>query len=313
MHIMDLETRLDQLASENRLLQEAKARAEENVQDAAYQREVVSTATAEALQARDLQVRDKDAEIAQITTMLQSLRQEIARLSEANHTLTEANKNLSDDTNERYATLQAESAYAHQQWQQSARALDDLRLQHQRMTAGVEAFVRDEISKALEDKDAEIRLLKEELEDAMEQIKLQQRQILASKQGDSFLTVRDEDYFDSACQKLCQHVQQWVLRFSKFSDTRACRLSTDIGDEKIEARLDNAILDGSDVDLLLSDRVKRRDVFMSVVMTMVWEYVFTRYLFGMDREQRQKLKALEKTLGEVGQLTYPVHLLIYLS
>jgi len=35
-------------------------------------------------------------------------------------------------------------------------------------------------------------------------------------------------------------------------------------------------------------------------MTMIWEYVFTRYLFGMDREQRQKLKALEKTLSEVG-------------
>jgi len=39
---------------------------------------------------------------------------------------------------------------------------------------------------------------------------------------------------------------------------------------------------------------------MSVVMTMVWEFIFTRYLFGMDREQRQKLKALEKILAEVG-------------
>ena len=33
---------------------------------------------------------------------------------------------------------------------------------------------------------------------------------------------------------------------------------------------------------------------------MMWEYIFTRYLFGMDREQRQKLKALEKQLSEVG-------------
>jgi len=41
-------------------------------------------------------------------------------------------------------------------------------------------------------------------------------------------------------------------------------------------------------------------VFMSVVMTMIWEFVFTRYLFGMDREQRQKLKSIEKTLMEVG-------------
>jgi hypothetical protein len=95
-------------------------------------------------------------------------------------------------------------------------------------------------------------------------------------------------------------VQQWVLRFSKFSDQKHCKLSSDLNNEKVETRLDNAILDGSDVDMLLADRVKRRDVFMSVVMTMIWEYVFTRYLFGMDREQRQKLKSLEKTLNEVG-------------
>jgi len=54
------------------------------------------------------------------------------------------------------------------------------------------------------------------------------------------------------------------------------------------------------VDIYLADRVKRRDVFMSVVMTMIWEYIFTRYLFGMDREQRQKLKQLEKNLSDVG-------------
>jgi hypothetical protein len=35
-------------------------------------------------------------------------------------------------------------------------------------------------------------------------------------------------------------------------------------------------------------------------MTMIWEYIFTRYLFGMDREQRQKLKQLEKNLSDVG-------------
>jgi hypothetical protein len=81
---------------------------------------------------------------------------------------------------------------------------------------------------------------------------------------------------------------------------RACRLTSEINNDKIIDRLDNAILDGSDVDIYLADRVKRRDIFMSMTMTMIWEFVFTRYLFGMDREQRQKLKSLEKTLGEVG-------------
>ncbi|KAF2088539.1 hypothetical protein K490DRAFT_72939 [Saccharata proteae CBS 121410] len=301
MHIMDLETRLDQLSSENRLLQEAKARAEEQMQDANFNRDVGDGQIAEAVEARDLQIREKDEEIARIRDMIHNLNQDISRLSEANASLTLANKNLTADTNQRYATLQAESQEAYDQWQQSAKQLEELRQQHSTLAAGMEETVRHEIALHLQDKDTEIHRLKAELANATEQVKALQAQILSTKQqGESFLTIRDEDYFDSACQQLCQHVQQWVLRFSKFSDTRACRLSSDIRDEKIEARLDNAVLDGSDVDMLLADRVRRRDVFMSVVMTMVWEYVFTRYLFGMDREQRQKLKALEKTLTEVG-------------
>ncbi|KAI9372193.1 hypothetical protein BJX61DRAFT_508310 [Aspergillus egyptiacus] len=118
--------------------------------------------------------------------------------------------------------------------------------------------------------------------------------------NDNVIAFRGEDYFEAACQKLCGHVQQWVLRFSKHSDHRRCRRLIDLQDEKTADRFDNAILDGSDTEAYLADRVRRRDVFMSVVMTMIWEFVFTRYLFGMDREQRQKLKSLEKQLFEVG-------------
>jgi hypothetical protein len=165
----------------------------------------------------------------------------------------------------------------------------------------MEAIVRNKVQSAVHDKDREIAQLRAELDAAKEQIREMQRQILASKANEiDFLTVRDEDYFDNACQSLCQHVQQWVLRFSKFSDMRACRLSSEINNDKTIDRLDNAILDGSDVDHYLADRIKRRDVFMSMTMNMVWEFIFTRYLFGMDREQRQKLKSLEKTLSEVG-------------
>ena len=95
-----------------------------------------------------------------------------------------------------------------------------------------------------------------------------------------------------------------MLRFSKFSDTRPCRLSVDIKDRKIEDRLDDAVLDGSDVDSLLADRVKRRDVFMSMTMSMLWEYIFTRYMFGLDQGQRQKLKLVEKQISEVGTSSF---------
>jgi chromosome segregation ATPase len=334
MQIMDLQSQIDQLAEHNQSLEDAKIRAEETLQATQHQRQVDEQLVAEAVEARDREIHQRDIDIAQLKDTLQRLYEEIARLTELNNTLAEANRNLVNDTNERYAQLQSEGQLVQQQWQTSQRELDQLRsegqlvqqqwqasqqeieklrTQHDQMTRGMEGVVRDEIGMALDDRNAEIDRLNTELAGAKEQIKTLQKQILASKKpSESFLTIRDEDYFDSACQQLCQHVQQWVLRFSKFSDTRPCRLSSEIAADtridtatrqKIDTRLDNAILDGSDVDSLLADRVKRRDVFMSVVMTMIWEYVFTRYLFGMDREQRQKLKALEKTLSEVGKLS----------
>nr|POF27663.1 hypothetical protein CFP56_71472 [Quercus suber] len=295
MHIVDLESRLDQLVAENRALQEARS-SQESSSD---QHDVDGQVLREALEARELQLQEKEAEINQMRAVLQPLQAELERLSEINVGLTESNKNLVDDANGRYATLQAEHADAHEKWQSTSRELESVRMEHGKLTTGMKDIVELEIANALADKNAEILRLREQLDVATEQIRALQVQIQSSQSND-LLTIRDEDYFDGACQKLCQHVQQWVLRFSKLSDNRVCRLSTELDNDRIEQRLDNAILDGSDVDRLLGDRVRRRDVFMSVVMTMAWEYVFTRYLFGMDREQRQKLKALEKILAEVG-------------
>ncbi|KAF1963520.1 hypothetical protein CC80DRAFT_511831 [Byssothecium circinans] len=305
-----MQSQLEQLAAQNRALEEAKAKAEETLQASNYQRDVDSQVITEAVEARDRELHQRDIDIAQLRDTLQTLQNEIAKLTELNNTLSEANRNLTENANQRFASLQAEGQNVQDQWQQSTRELEELRGKYNQLTSGMEEALRAEIGIALGDRENEIKRLNAELASAKEQIKSLQQQILASKQpNESFLTVRDEDYFDSACQQLCQHVQQWVLRFSKFSDARPCRLSSEIAADtrldtatrqKIDTRLDNAILDGSDVDALLADRVKRRDVFMSVVMTMIWEYVFTRYLFGMDREQRQKLKSLEKTLNEVG-------------
>lgn len=210
------------------------------------------------------------------------MRKEIHRLTEVNEGLNSAISQSAVQHQDRYRLLETQHAAA-------TGELDDFRSQY-----GSHA-------QTIQEKDAEIRSLREQLEATKEQVREMQRQILATNPADSdFLHIRDVDYFDHRCQQLCSHVQQWVLRFSKFSDMRACRLTTELNDEKIIDRLDNAVLDGSNVDSYLNDRVRRRDVFMSVAMTMIWEFVFTRYLFGMDREQRQKLKTLEKLLLEVG-------------
>jgi hypothetical protein len=279
MQVLDLEQRLEQLAAENRALAEAKAQADRVLQTTQH----ASSALVE-----------RDAELDSLKRTLAWLQNEVTRLTEVNDGLTSANITLGNQHNDRYNALESQHA-------QASRELQEVRDSHNNLSQGMEGIVKNEVQNAVQDKDREIAELRAQLEAAKEQIREMQRQILESKAGDNeFLTIRDEDYFDNACQQLCQHVQQWVLRFSKFSDMRACRLTSEINNDKIIDRLDNAILDGSDVDSYLADRVKRRDVFMSMTMTMVWEFVFTRYLFGMDREQRQKLKSLEKLLSEVG-------------
>jgi hypothetical protein len=279
--IKDLEARLDQLASENRALVEAKIVAEQQLEHAHFEQNRSENTSA----AFDAQLQERDAEIAR-------LKQEVASVV-ATHEL------LKKEHEQSLLHLQQEHHQALSQWQDSSRELETLRSRHAELSTGMESIVRHEIDSALAEKNAEIQRLRGDLEVAREKIRALQSQIL-ERPVDDVVAFHDEDYFEQACQKLCQQVQGWVLRFSKFSDLKLCRTTSEVREEKIVDKFDNAILDGSDVDVYLADRVKRRDVFMSVVMTMIWEYVFTRYLFGMDREQRQKLKQLEKNLGEVG-------------
>ncbi|KAI8684129.1 hypothetical protein NCS57_00078400 [Fusarium keratoplasticum] len=265
MQVLELENKVEQLLAENRMLTEARAMAETSISQRA-----AST------------LADRDGEIDSLKQTLQYLQNEVSRLTEVNIGLTSANAELANKETGRVADLEARNANATRELSEVRRA-------------------RKTTEQTLEAKDAEIAALRAKLNSAKEKIRDLQRQILETKAADdAFLNIRDEDHFDHRCQQLCSHVQQWVLRFSKFSDMRACRLTSEINDEKIIDRLDNAVLDGSDVDIYLRDRVKRRDIFMSMTMHMVWEFIFTRYLFGMDREQRQKLKSLEKLLTEVG-------------
>lgn len=284
-HLQDLETRLDQLISENRLLAAAREEAEGKLKTAS----VARRKSDHALNTRGADLRDKEAEVEQLRSSVEWLQKEVGRLTEENEGLTTTNTSV--------AAAHAQQLLVARQ--SSTRDLDDLRSQYQQLSDSVEDRVRHEVDTALALKNAEIRRLQEELEATRQKVRELQQQIAASMQDD-VLVFRDEDYFDGACQRLCGHVQQWVLRFSKHSDHHRCRKLADLQDEKIADRFDNAILDGSDADSYLADRVRRRDVFMSVVMTMIWEYIFTRYLFGMDRDQRQKLKSLEKHLVEVG-------------
>lgn len=267
MQVLELESRVEQLLAENRMLAEARTQAETSL----GQRNATALA-------------ERDAEIESLKRMLQEANEVIERLKQTNEGLRSSTSAIAVKHHEEVRRLETENA-------QAAKELElarDAAVQHGR---------------AVQDKDAEIAQLRVQLEATTEQIRELQQQILEQARPSDdpdFLDMHDIDYFDHRCQQLCAHVQQWVLRFSKFSDMRACRLTSELSDEKLIDRLDNAVLDGSNVDTYLNDRVRRRDIFMSMTMTMIWEFVFTRYLFGMDREQRQKLKQLEKQLVDVG-------------
>ena len=302
MQVLELESKVDQLVAENGSLKDAKSRADRNLEDAVQDRNQEIESYRQGVQTRDVYLHQKDAELAQVKQVLEELQIQVSQLTEVNEGLTAASRDLTEHEH-RYGQLEAEHADTHQRWQQSTRELEELRQQHSQLSTGMEDIVRHEVNIALESKNTELQRLQDELDTAKEQVRTLQQEILASRQSDEIVADRDEDYFDGQCQSLCQHVQQWVLRFSKFSDGRACYLASEIADENIIDRMENTILDGTDVDVYLQDRVKRRDVFMSIVMRMVWDFVFTRYLFGADREQRQKLKSLEKTLTEAGPMS----------
>ena len=287
--IIELESRLESVMAENRSLQQGQT----------WGHGAGERSLGEDGQTRDLQLQQKDMEIANMKTMLENLQAEHSRLNDHNEELRGANNNLAGDTNRRYAELQTAHTDVHQRWQESSRELDDLRDRHEHLNNAMDNTIEEEVAAAVATKNAEIRDLREQLDQATEQIRSLQSQILDIKE-DGIMGVRDDAFFESACQQLCQHVRQWVMRFSKFSDNHRCRQLGELRDDELENRVDNTILDGSDVDVYLGDRVQRRDIFMSMAMTMIWEFVFTRYLFGMDRDQRQKLKSLEKQLAEVG-------------
>lgn len=286
-HLQELECRMDQLIAENRSLTAAREAAEEKLSRSS----VARRRSDNALNTRDADLRDRSAEVDQLKDSVEWFQKEVSRLTSENERLMSTNTGIA-------------AAHAHEVQairEASSRQVEQLQRQYQeRLAADTQDRVHREVDLALAQKNADLRRLREELESARDKVKRLQEQMAASVRDDDVLVFRDEEFFNAACRKLCGHVQQWVLRFSKHSDYRRCRKLDDLQDDSLADRFENAILDGTDADFFLQDRVRRRDVFMSVVMTMVWEFIFTRYLFGMDRDQRQKLKSLEKHLAEVG-------------
>lgn len=286
MQFADMEQRLAMLVSENGLLQSAKAKADKRLEEQAADYSQQRQNYEESLQDHKAYVSQRDSTLAELNNILEGLRGQVAHLTEVNEELTNS-RDLDDHEGN------------HEQWQQTVRELDDLRQQHSRLASDHTDIVRREVEAVREEKDFELQQLQEELEDAKEQVRTLQRKISASMSSEDIID-RDEDYFDEKCQELCRHLTSWVTRFSKLSDRKTCHLVATLADSESRDRFEDAILDGSEVDDYLKDRLKRRDVFMSITMSVMYEHVFKRSLFGLDKEQRDKVKSLQKVLQDIG-------------
>ncbi|GLA99423.1 hypothetical protein AtubIFM57143_008112 [Aspergillus tubingensis] len=106
------------------------------------------------------------------------------------------------------------------------------------------------------------------------------------------------NHFHDSVDMLFRLCFDWVSDFLEpFSDV-LCRSLGNPHPANNRGRFRDAILNGSDVDALLADPIHRRNIFMSVTMTLIWEFIFTRYLFGLERPIRSGIKRLEKELGQ---------------
>lgn len=187
MQIMDLEQRLDQVVSENRLLADAKLRAERSLDEVARDHAQSNNAMREAIETRDLYLTQKNQELEELRHTLNGLQNQVAHLSRINEGLSE-NRVVDENHEERYRQLESDHNHVREQWQQSTRELEDLRQQHAGLSGSMESIVATQVASALASKNAEfnrtqeeLRRAHEELEQARQQIRTLQQQILASK------------------------------------------------------------------------------------------------------------------------------------
>ena len=112
--IKDLEARLDQLVSENRLLATAKINAEQQLQDVHFAQSRADHASQEALELRDVQLKEKDEVIEKMREALDALQKEVARLKEVNEGLMVTHEEMRSTHEQRYSQLEEQHTEAHQ-------------------------------------------------------------------------------------------------------------------------------------------------------------------------------------------------------
>lgn len=298
MQIVDLENRLQALAAENTDLTHDKANVEKSLNEAVTHGKGEAKALKHDLEEKKVLLEEKDSQIEELQRKIEWYRTEVTRLSQTNDSLNQTNTTLSTSYKLSYAALTAKYDKKQEAMLKLSREHSELQRNFTEMQAGMESIIRTELS----ERDTELERLRVELERAREEVRKLQNKVSA-RQTNKYIDTKDIAYFNSSCKNIFQSVKIFCKQFSSFSTGKKCVHVHRIKDETIRDRVEAVMLDDRGVRRMLKEEKRRPEVFMAIIMRMVWELVFTRYLFGLEAEERRKLLSLEKILTDVGMFT----------
>lgn len=257
----------------------------------------------------------RDRELRELQHSIAFYRAEVARLSEANDSLGATNAQIQDTFKKDIANVNKKYDRKREHLIQLSKEHTDLQKQYSELQGGMEKVIRQEIQVAIQDKDAEIDKLKDELGMARALVKKLQKEALTAaadaaqqiahaqeagkNEVNKYLSLKPEEYFPTAWKDFTVQLYAWCAKFSKQSE-RTCLSLHRIADDWVRDRVEVVMLDDTGVRRILKDKTKRQDVLAAIVMRIIREAIFTRYLFGLTAEERQKLNGIERHLSESG-------------
>ncbi|KAI5791968.1 hypothetical protein EDC01DRAFT_616257, partial [Geopyxis carbonaria] len=281
--IVDLESKLSDLAAENTGLTQEKANVDKALAESRFKHQKLSVTLQEAIETRNGIITSKDEEIAELSKKLEWYRTEVQRLSTENTQMGNQYKSNMQSWKERYDQKQEQ--------------LLQLSAQHSELEHKFNAL--NSVAGSVGEKDQELSRLRHELEKAREEVRRLQRRV-STRQSDRYLDIKDHAHFVQSSARLFASVQEFATHFSSYSAGRRCTHVHRVPDDAAKDRFENVMLDDRGVRRMLKDEARRPAVFTAILMRLIWELVFTRYLFGLATAERHALLSLQSTLAEVG-------------
>lgn len=299
LKLMDLEQKVETLGADNSTLVQEKANLEKSLAEAKLIHQQSTVALTDKITAANQVLQDKNSQIEELNKKLAWYQEEVERLTNTNESLSQTNTSLQAAYKQNYGNLSSRYEQKQEALLQLSREHSELQAQFSKIQGGAENAIHAQV----EQKDAQLALLRAELQKAREEVKSLERKVMA-RQSNRYLDIKDSAHFATSANVLFMDVQKWCDEFSRFSAGKKCVHVHRVTDDAVKERFENVMLDDRGVRRMLKDESRRPQPLTAIMMRLIWEFVFTRYLFGLEVEERQKLLSLERTLAEVGM--YPL-------